>query len=264
MRSRHTDTPTIAAAKAGFRTATAYRIEADPRLPSQKKAPRDRRRPDPLAREWDGEIVPMLLAAPGIRAVAIFEEICRRQIGPGVRRTLERRIRAWRAVNGPEQDVIFRQEHPPGRLGLSDFTDMGKLGITIAGQPLDHRLYHFRLAFSGFEHAHVILGGESFVALAEGLQNALWMLGGVPEQRRSDRLSAAFRNLDRETQEDLTRRYEELVAHYGMMPTRNNPGVAHENGSIESPHGHLKKAIEDTAAARLTQLRGPCRLPPLR
>ena len=117
----------------------------------------------------------MLTAAPGIRAVAIFGEICRRhpEIGPGVRRTLERRIRAWRAVNGPAQDVIFREEHPPGRLGLSDFTDMGKLGITIAGQPLNHRLYHFRLACSGFEHAHVILGGESFVALAEGLQNAL-------------------------------------------------------------------------------------------
>ena len=116
------------------------------------------------------------LNLPGIRAVAIFEEMCRRhpEIDPGVRRTLERRIRTWRAVNGPEQDVIFRQEHPPGRLGLSDFTDMGKLGITIAGQPLDHRLYHIRLAFSGFEHAHVILGGESFVALAEGLLNALW------------------------------------------------------------------------------------------
>ena len=123
----------------------------------------------------------MLTAAPGLRAVAIFEEICRRhpEIGSGVRRTLERRIRAWRAVNGPEQDVIFRQEHPPGRLGLSDFTDMGQLGIAIAGQPLDHRLYHFRLAFSGFEHAHVILGGESLVALAGGRQNALWTLAAL-------------------------------------------------------------------------------------
>ena len=37
-----------AAAKAGFNTATAYRIEADPRLPSSRKAPRGRRRPDPL------------------------------------------------------------------------------------------------------------------------------------------------------------------------------------------------------------------------
>src|SRR3981081_4664206 len=127
-------------------------------------------------------------------------------------------------------------------MGLSDFTDVSALGIMIAGTRFDHRLYHFRLAFSGFEHAHVVLGGESFVALAEGLQNALWALGGVPEQHRSDSLSAAFCNLDREAQEDLTRRYEELCAHYGMTPSRNNRGVAHENGSIESSHGHLKSA----------------------
>jgi hypothetical protein len=105
------------------------------------------------------------------------------------------------------------------------------LGIMIAGARFDHRLYHFRLAFSGFEHAHVVLGGESFAALAEGLQNALWALGGVPEQHRSDSLSAAFCNLDRDAQEDLTRRYEDLCAHYGMTPSRNNRGVAHENGS---------------------------------
>jgi hypothetical protein len=129
---------------------------------------------------------------------------------------MERRIARWRALNGPDRDVIFRQEHPPGRIGLSDFTDMGALGITIAGERFDHRLYHFRLAFSGFEHAHVVLGGESFVALAEGLQNALWALGGVPEQHRSDSLSAAFCNLDREAREDLTRRYEELCVHYGI------------------------------------------------
>jgi transposase InsO family protein len=252
MKSRHTEAPAIAAAKAGFSTASAYRIEADPRLPSQKKKPRGRRRPDPLAGVWDSEIMPMLGATPGIRAVAIFEEICRRhpEIAAGVRRTLERRIAKWRALNGPNRDVIFRQEHPPGRMGLSDFTDMSGLGITIAGQPLGHRLYHFRLAFSGFEHAHVVLGGESFVALAEGLQNALWGLGGVPQQHRSDSLSAAFCNLDRDAQEDLTRRYEELCAHYGMTPSRNNPGVAHENGSIESSHGHLKKVLHDELLLR--------------
>ena len=252
MKSRQSNVPAIAAAKAGFSTATAYRIEADPWLPSQKKKPRGRRRPDPLAGVWDSEIVPMLETAPGIRAVAIFEEICRRDpgIAPGVRRTLERRIAGWRALNGPNRDVIFRQEHPPGRMGLSDFTDMGALGITIAGEPFDHRLYHFRLAFSGFEHAHVVLGGESFVALAEGLQNALWALGGVPEQHRSDSLSAAFRNLDREAQEDLTRRYEGLCAHYGVTPSRNNRGVAHENGSIESAHGHLKNVLRDELLLR--------------
>jgi hypothetical protein len=192
MKSRQTNAPAIAAAKAGFSTATAYRIEADPRPPSQKKTPRARRRPDPLPGVWENEIVPMLGAAPGVRAVAIFEELCRRhpEIAMGVRRTLERRIARWRALNGPSRDVIFRQEHPPGRMGLSDFTDMGGLGITIASEPFEHRLYHFRMPFSGFEHAHVVLGGESFVALAEGLQNALWALGGVPGQHRSDSLSA--------------------------------------------------------------------------
>ncbi len=252
MKSRQSNAPVIAAAKAGFSTATAYRIEADPRLPSQKTKPRGRRRPDPLAGVWEGEIVPMLDAAPGVRAVAIFEEICRRHpdLDTGVRRTLERRVARWRALNGPSRDVMFRQEHPPGRMGLSDFTDMSELGVTIAGMPLVHRLYHFRLAFSGFAHAHVVLGGESFVALAEGLQNALWALGGVPEQHRSDSLSAAFRNLDREAQDDLTRRYEELCAHYGMTPTRNNPGIAHENGAIESAHGHLKKVFGDELLLR--------------
>jgi transposase InsO family protein len=252
MKSRLTSAPAIAAAKAGFSRATGYRIEVDPRLRSQKMGRRGRRRPDPLAKVWTSQIVPMLEAAPGIRAVAVFDEILRRrpELGEGVRRTLERRIRTWRALNGPERDVIFRQEHPPGRMGLSDFTDMGGLGITIAGEPFEHRLYHFRLAFCGFEHAHVVLGGESFVALAEGLQNALWAVGGVPEQHRSDSLSAAFRNLDSDAQEDLTRRYDELIAHYGMTPTRNNPGLAHENGSIESPHGHLKKVIEDELLLR--------------
>ena len=95
-----------------------------------------------------------------------------------------------------------------------------------------------------------MLGGESFVALAEGLQNALWSLGGVPLEHRSDSLSAAFRNLESQTREDLTRRYDELCRHYGMEPTRNNAGIAHENGAIEGPHGHLKRAIEDALLIR--------------
>ena len=153
MRSRHTDTPAAAAAKAGFSTASAYRIEADPRLPSQKRRGRGRRRPDPLAGVWDSEIVPMLQAAPGIRAVAVLRRRCATPSSGKACAGPWSGIRAWRALNGPERDVIFRQQHPPGRTGLSDFTDMGELGITIAGEPLDHRFYHFRLPFSGFEHA---------------------------------------------------------------------------------------------------------------
>jgi hypothetical protein len=254
MKFRQTDTLPVAAAKASFSSSTGYRFENDPRLPSQKKELRGRRRPDPLANIFEAEVVPMLTAAPGLRCVAIFEEMLKRHsdLGAGVRRTLERRIRAWRAIHGQEQEVIFRQVHEPGRTGLSDFTDMNDLAITIAGLPLDHRLYHFRLAYSGFEHAHVVLGGESFVALAEGMQNALWSLGGAPREHRTDSLSAAFRNLDKEAQEDLTRRYEELCSHYRMTPTRNNAGIAHENGSIEGPHGHLKRAVEDAILMRAT------------
>ena len=252
MQFRQTDTVAAAAAKASFSTATGHRLARDSRLPSMKKGTRGRRRPDPLGSIFEAEIVPMLKAAPGLRPIAIFEEIVRRhpQLGAGIRRTIERRIRAWRAIHGEEQEVIFRQTHEPGRVGLSDFTDMADLGITIGGVGLDHRLYHFRLAYSGFEHAHVVLGGESFVALAEGLQNALWSLGGAPHEHRTDSLSAAFRNLDAPAEADLTRRYEALCAHYRMTPTRNNAGIAHENGAIESPHGHLKRAIADALLMR--------------
>ncbi|WP_247480170.1 IS21 family transposase [Bradyrhizobium sp. CW9] len=254
MKFRQTNSPPEAAAKASFSSSTAYRLENDLRLPSQKKSPRQRRRPDPLANVFGLEVVPMLKAAPGVRPVAIFEEMLRRhpELGAGIRRTLERRIRAWRAIHGEEQEVIFRQTHEVGQVGLSDFTDMGELGVAIAGVPLDHRLYHFRLAYCGFEHAHVVLGGESFVALAEGLQNALWSLGGAPREHRTDSLSAAFCNLDRNARDDLTRRYEDLCAHYGMRPSRNNRGIAHENGAIESSHGHLKRTIADALLLRGT------------
>lgn len=255
MHLRKTHSAPVAAAKASISTATGYRIEGDPRLPSQKKQPRERRRPDPLAGIFEDEVLPLLKAAPGLRPIAIFEELMRRHptLGEGVRRTLERRIREWRALHGEEREVIFRQAHEPGRLGLSDFTDMAGYGVIIAGVPLDHRLYHFRMAYSGFEHAHVVLGGESFVALAEGLQNALWSLGGAPREHRSDSLSAAFRNLDKDAREDMTRRYDALCGHYGMIASRNNAGIAHENGAIEGPHGHLKRAIEDALLLRGTR-----------
>ena len=247
MHLRQHNGPRASAAKAGLSTATAYRVEDDPRLPSTKKKRRGRRRADPLAGIFDEEVVPMLEEAPDLRTVGIFEELMRRhtELGRGVRRTLEHRVRKWRALHGPERELVFRQTHPPGQLGLSDFTDAGGLRIRIAGEPLKHLLYHFRLAYSGFSHAHVVLGGESFTALAEGLQHALWTLGGAPREHRSDSLSAAYRNLDADQREDATKRYAALCAHYGMVPTRNNRGESHENGAVEGPHGHLKRALED-------------------
>ena len=252
MSLRHEHSQQTAAARAGFSASTGSRLDADPALPSQKIHRRERRRPDPLASLWASEIEPMLTAMPGLRAFTVFDELCRRHPGlsEGIRRTLERRVRAWQALHGPDQEVIFRQTHPPGAQGLSDFTDASGLGVTIAGQPLPHRLYHFRLAFSGWAHVEVVLGGESFVALATGLQNALWGLGGAPVEHRGDSLSAAFRNLDAATADDQTARYEALCAHYGMRPTRNNRGIAHENGSIEGPRAHLKPGLAQALLLR--------------
>ena len=252
MNLRLTHSREAAAARAGLSATTGTRIEADPRLPSQTQMPRGRRRPDPLAAIWDSEIVPLLQIAPALRPVSIMGEMLRRhpEFPVATRRTLERRVRSWQALHGPEREVIFRQEHPPGQQGLSDFTDANPLGVTIAGLHLAHRLHHFRLAFSGWQHAEVVLGGESFVALAEGLQNALWALGGAPHEHRSDSLSAAFRNLDRDAAEDQTRRFAALCAHYGMTATRNNLGIAHENGAIESSHGHLKQALAQALLLR--------------
>ena len=243
-----------AAAMAGISVATGRRLERDPRPPSSRKEARDyRTRPDPLEGLWDEEIVPMLAGAPALRPITILRELARRypeRIDNGVRRTLERRIRTWRAAHGPEREVMFRQVHLPGRMGLSDFTDMNGLGVTIAGVALEHRLYHFALVYSGFEHGEVVLGGESYTALAAGLAAALSILGGAPAEHRSDSLSAAFRNLCADDAGDITRRFADLTAHYGMLPTRNNRGVAHENGSIESRHGHVKDRIDQALILR--------------
>ena len=236
----------VAAAKAGISVRTARRIERDATLPSQKPRRSWRTRPDPFADVWDREIVPLLRNAPHLMGITVLRKL--QEDHPGhypdsMRRTLERRIHQWRALEGPSQEIFFPQEHQPGMRGLSDFTDMSKLCVTIGGAPFSHRLYHFVLAYSGWEHAEPVLGGESFSALACGLQNALWTLGGAPAEHRSDSLSAAFRNLDRDVAEDQTGRYEALCQHYKMAATRNNPGLAHENGAIESQHGHLKRAV---------------------
>ena len=152
MKHKKSNTTEVAVAKAGFSRATGYRINLDPGLPSQKKTLRGRRKPDAVGGLFKTDGVPMLEAHPGIRAVGLFKELLQRtpDLDPGIRRTLERRIRDWRARHGPEKAVIVCQKHVPGRLGMSDFTSMNALGITIARQPLNHMLYHFRLPWSGF------------------------------------------------------------------------------------------------------------------
>ena len=254
MRDRHIHTQRTAAARAGFSERTARRIDADPRPPSERKATRVRTVPDPLAEVWESELLPILERGPAVQAITLLHHL--QTTHPDafpddrVRRTLERRVRTWRALHGPHKDIVFRQTPEPGRMALSDFTDAGGLEVTIAGAPFPHRLYHFVLAYSRWEHVGVVQGGESFTALAENLQNALWSLGGVPKEHRTDSLSAAFRNLSREQAEDVTRRYDAFCAHYRMTASRNNRGAAHENGAVEAQHGHLKTALDQALILR--------------
>ena len=196
-------------------------------------------------------MLPLLKGAPQLMAITLLRKLQDdhpERFPDGVLRTLQRHIRQWRALEGPPKEVFFPQEHAPGHRGLSDFTAMGELRITIANAPFVHLLYHFVLAFSRWEHAEVVIGGESFEALSKGLQNALWQAGGAPQEHRTDSLSAAFKNLTEA--EDFTVRYTALLAHYGMAGTRNNRGLSHENGSVESPHRYLKAALEQALLLR--------------
>ena len=245
-------TQAVSAARAGFSERTARRLAHNDHRPA--RAHRSwRTRNDPFAEVWEKELVPLLEAGPRLQARTLLERL---QAGHEGRfpdkllRTLQRKVRRWKAVSGPKKDVIFRQNHPPGWQGISDFTDASKLGITVRGDLFHHILYHYRLSFSGWEYGQVILGGESFTALAEGLQNAFWQAGGVPETHRTDSLSAAYKNCSDKAKEEFTKDYAELCQHYGTEPTRNNKGISHENGSIESPHRHLKNRVDQALMLR--------------
>jgi len=246
----------LSAAKAGISERSARAIDqgkrADPNLTDRQW----RTRKDPFEAVWASELEPMLKQTPRLQPITLLEHLQATHPGEypdNLLRTLQRRIKKWRALHGPDRDVIFRQEHAPGRQGLSDFTKLKDVVITIAGKPFKHLLYHFRLAFSHWSYMEVIEAGESYTALASGLQEALQRLGGAPREHRTDSLSAAFKNLRKDDVEDITNRYSAFCQHYMMTSTRNNRGVSHENGSVESPHGHLKRRI-----VQALLLRGSC------
>ena len=238
-------------AKAAISERSARRIEDAQSLPSQRPQRNWRTREDPLSAVWDSEVIPLLQTDARLYAVTLLEELQRRYPGQwdaNVLRTLQRRMRLWRAQFGVEREVYFAQEHPPGRQGISDFTVADELKVEIAGVAFTHRLYQFALAYSGWRQVTVIDSGESFMALSTGLQAALWALGGVPEEHRTDSLSAAFNNLTE--QEELTKRYADLCSHYGLRATRCNPGQSNENGSIESRNNSLKTALDQALRLR--------------
>lgn len=251
MNIRRNKTQVQAAAQTGISERSARRIEDAGELPSQSPRRYWRSRVDPFAEVWDSEVAPLLEQAPTLMAITLLRKLQEDHPGrfpDGTLRTLQRHIRHWRALKGPAKEVFFAQAHAPGQRGLSDFTAMGDLCVTIAGVVFAHLLYHFVLAFSRWEHAEVVTGGESFEALSRGLQNALWQAGGSPREHRSDSLSAAFKNLSQE--QDFTARYAALLEHYALHGTRNNRGLGHENGSVESSHRYLKQAIEQALLLR--------------
>jgi len=229
---------------------TARKYRGSEELPSQGKSRRAwRTRVDPFAEVWP-EIQERLEAEPRLRAFTLFDWLQDRYPGlfpDSQRRTFERRVSDWRSKRGPRREVMFPQIHDPGGLGASDFTTMNSLGVTIAGQSFDHMVYHFTLTYSNWESVTVCFS-ESFEALSRGLQEAFWRLGGVPGKHRSDSLSAAVNNLSEDR--EFRGRYRDLMDYYDVEPQRINVRKAHENGDVESSHGHFKTVVDQALLLR--------------
>lgn len=241
---------TTSAAKAGISERSGRRIETEP---SRKVSPQRnyQTRKDPLNGAFEQFMIPLLIKEPSLQPTTLLDELMEvrpNEFDLSCLRTVQRRVKHWLATEGPEKEVMFLQRHEAGAQGISDYTHLKKVEITIRGEPLKHILYHYRLVFSGWTYVKVVLGGESFESLSTGLQNAFWRCGGVPKEHRTDSLSAAFKNHSQEQM--LTDRYTNLSRYYGFTATKNNTGVAHENGAIEASHGHLKRRIEQKLKLR--------------
>lgn len=244
---------TAAAASAmSVRTARKWQRGA---LPSETKKERTwRTREDPLAEIWDSEIVALLVTDEKgvLQATTVLSWVQEKhpdQYDDGLLRTLQRRIRDWRALYGPRKEVFFEQEHVPGREAAFDFTDCAELGVTIAGQVFVHLLFEMILTYSSWTWVSIAFG-ETYEAMAAGIQGALWDLGGVPPVIRSDNLSAATHDLKRGAGRTLTQRYKALLDHYGATSTRIQPGESHENGAVEQRHYRTKRAIAEALVIR--------------
>jgi len=239
-----------AAAAAGMCERTGRKYRKLGRLPSECRAEHTwRTRDDPFVEVWP-ELEALLVVNPGLQAKTLFAELQRRYPGrfaDGQLRTLQRRIKVWRAVAGPAREVFFPQEHHPGVLGQSDFCHLDKLQITIAGQWFPHLLYHFVLTYSNWETGTICFS-ESFESLCEGLENALFTLGGVPQRHRTDRLSAAVQ--PPQSPEEFTRQYQALLNHYGLAGEKIQAGQAHENGDVEQRHHRFREALDQALMLR--------------
>ena len=242
------------AAMAGMSVRSARKWQRGVWPSERKRVRRWRTRRDPFDGVWEEEVEPLLRGDPAgkLRATTILEWLAERhpeRFSASQLRTLQRRLRDWRSLHGPDQEVYFAQEHPPGREAQIDFTHGSSLGVTVAGQPHRHVLFQLILSHSGWRYAEVA-AGETFLALQQGLQNALWELGGVPQVVRSDNTSAATHEVRRSRGRELNGTYAALLDHYGLRSTRINRGRSHENGVAEQGHYRLKDAIDQALILR--------------
>lgn len=233
----------VASAKAGMNVKTARKYLRLGKLPSELKKQRvHRTHKDQFSGHWN-EIASMLESAPELQATTVLTYLSDKYPGLYKRaqlRSLQRKMKDWRVLHGKDQSVIFRQNILPGKQSQSDWTSMNELGICIAGKPFPHLLFHFMLPYSGWE-TFMICSSESFDTLSLGFEKAVWELGGVLPEHRTDNLSAATKKHGNTRQ--FTDKWQEFLGHYKVRPSRNNPGQSHENGSVEKSHDTFKQSV---------------------
>lgn len=216
----------------------------------QKSSARSyRTRQDPLAVFWP-EIAERLEAEPRLKPFMILNWLSEKypdQINPSIRRSLERRIQKWRQEQEVQKEAMFSQFHHPGDVIAFDFVDLRELGVTIQSRPYPHLMFHAVLTCSNWEYIH-LCQSESFEAVSRGLQDAFMWAGGVPRRVRSDSLTAAVNNLSAD--HEFQPRYQQLLSHYGLEGHRINVRKPHENGDVESSHGHLKMWLDQSLLLR--------------
>lgn len=248
-------TQEAAAAGAGMSVRTARAWKEGP-LPSEAKAPRSwRTREDPFSGVWEVDIEPVLerddkgeMEAKTLMRLLVAKYPTRFKMGQV--RTMQRRLRDWRALRGPDKQVYFQQEHRPGAQGALDFTCCNELEVRIQGELLKHLLFEFVLVFSKWTFACVAFS-ETYEALVDGLQRALWSAGGVPAELLSDNLSAATHELKGGGGRSLTKRFADVCDHFGFETVRQiGPGKSHENGAVESRHHRTKKLLKQALVVR--------------
>ncbi len=250
MKHIHTKTQEVAAAKAGMSSKTARKYIRSGKLPSELKQARSwKTHPDMFAEKWT-EIEALLKNAPGLQAQTVLEWLITNdpdKYKPSQLRTLRRRFKDWRALHGPDENVIFPQVQIPGRQSQSDHTWMNELQITINSEPFKHLLFHFMLPYSRWETVSICFS-ESFESLQAGYEAAAWELGAVASEHRTDNLSAATKRYG--SSRGFTDNWSALMKHYKVQPSRNNPGISHENGSVEKSHDIFKKAVDQQLMLR--------------